>query len=331
MTCAACGQALDPYARACPQCHALVHAGELDALSAEAREAESRHDFAAARGAWTRALSLLPWDTTQAAWIRRRLREFPDDAPRAAVAAPPRPSDAPSWTRKLGPLAPIAAALLKGKGLLALFNLKFLLSLGAFVGFYWTIFGFAFGVGFAALILIHELGHYVDIKRRGLPADMPIFLPGLGAYVRWRAMGVSADVRAMVSLAGPIAGALAAVVCAICWRATGADLWAALAHASAWLNLLNLTPIWVLDGAGAANVLSRQSRLWLVTLSLGLALVFSQGMFFVVAIGAAFRLVTHDAPETSNRTVALTMSALLVGLGLVMWMLPATPGVGLPT
>jgi hypothetical protein len=56
--------------------------------------------------------------------------------------------------------------------------------------------GWAFGLGFAALILVHEMGHYIDITRRGLPADMPVFLPGLGAYVRWRALGVPDETRA---------------------------------------------------------------------------------------------------------------------------------------
>ena len=58
-----------------------------------------------------------------------------------------------------------------------------------------------FGIGFAALILIHEMGHFIDIKRRGLPAEMPVFLPGLGAYVRWQAMGVPLETRAAISLA----------------------------------------------------------------------------------------------------------------------------------
>jgi len=73
------------------------------------------------------------------------------------------------------------------------------------VAFYWAVYGVKFGVGFAILILVHEMGHFVDIKRRGLPADMPVFLPGFGAYVRWTALGVSARTRAFVSLAGPLA------------------------------------------------------------------------------------------------------------------------------
>ena len=93
---------------------------------------------------------------------------------------PPATSSARDrWARKLGPLGPIAVLLAKGKGLLlAIFKLKFLLSLFAFVAVYWALFGWKFGVGFAVAVLIHEMGHFVDIKRRGLPAEMPVFLPG---------------------------------------------------------------------------------------------------------------------------------------------------------
>ena len=36
--CASCSTRLAPGARACPSCHALMHASQLDALSAEAQE-----------------------------------------------------------------------------------------------------------------------------------------------------------------------------------------------------------------------------------------------------------------------------------------------------
>jgi hypothetical protein len=36
------------------------------------------------------------------------------------------------------------------KAILALFNAKFLLSFGAFLGVYWSLYGIAFALGFAA-------------------------------------------------------------------------------------------------------------------------------------------------------------------------------------
>src|SRR5205807_9435820 len=118
-----------------------------------------------------------------------------------------------NWAKKLGPFAPIAIFLAKAKWLFALFKFKFLFSLGAFFALYLAMWGWEFGVGFGVLLLIHEMGHYVDIRRRGLPADMPVFLPGFGAYVRWQALGVSLETRAEVSLAGALAGLLASLSC----------------------------------------------------------------------------------------------------------------------
>jgi hypothetical protein len=205
--CRRCAQTLDAEAVACPRCHALVYEAELDRLKQEALSLEANGQFHASLDVWRRMLPYLPPNTQQAAWIVKRIHELAEVPDRDDPAAP---SQAPAWVKRVGPLAPIALMLLKGKGLLALFQLKSLLSLGLFAGFYSGTFGWAFGLGFAALILVHEMGHYIDITRRGLPADMPVFLPGLGAYVRWRALGVPDETRAAVSLAGPLAGALAA-------------------------------------------------------------------------------------------------------------------------
>ena len=182
--------------------------------------------------------------------------------------APPPDKPQRPWAKRLGPLAPLALLLAKAKTILfALFKLKFLFSFVAFLGIYWALYGAWFGIGFALMILLHEMGHFVEVKRRGLPAEMPVFLPGLGAYVKWQALGVSTEVRALVSLAGPAAGLLAAFVAAALFWQTGHPLWAALAHTGAWLNLLNLIPVWMLDGVGAVQPLDRMGRISLLVFS----------------------------------------------------------------
>src|ERR1035441_5725069 len=119
----------------------------------------------------------------------------PSPQPEPNPASPPGKPQHP-WAKRLGPLALLLA---KAKTLLfALFKLKFLFSFAAFLGIYWALFGAWFGIGFACMILMHEMGHFVEVKRRGLPADMPVFLPGLGAYVKWQGLGVSTEVRALI-------------------------------------------------------------------------------------------------------------------------------------
>lgn len=302
---------------ACPQCHSLVHADALEHLAAQAGALEAQRNPRQARELWLKTLELLPPDSTQAAWVREHERHLE----LAARRAPDKPAKS-QWASKLGPLAPVALLLAKGKVLLSLFKLNFLLSLAAFLGVYWSLYGAKFGLGFAALIFLHEMGHFIDVKRRGLPAEMPVFLPGLGAYVRWQALGVSRETRAAVSLAGPLAGCLIAVACALLWWGTGNGIWAALARAGAWLNVLNLIPIWALDGGQAASAMNKGDRLVLLTASLALWLLLGQNVFLLVALGAGYRLFTKDLPPHPSRVTTAYFVSVLVILGLVMWLMP---------
>jgi Zn-dependent protease len=302
-----------------------VHSEELVRISARAKSLEAQEQILAAREEWLKALPLLPANSTQAEWISGQARKLE----LAAKVAPP-PEQKHSWARKLGPLAPIAILLAKSKTLLlAIFKLKFLLSLFAFMGVYWALFGPAFGIGFAVLILVHEMGHYLDIRRRGLPADMPVFLPGLGAYVRWTALGVTRQTRAAVSLAGPLAGLLGAAVCALLWYRTGNGLWAALARVSAGLNILNLTPVWVLDGGQATNALSKAERFVLLAVCLLLWLFLGEGIFFLVAAGVVYRLFTKDLPPQPSPGITAYFVGVLASLALVLWLIPGQ-GLGRP-
>jgi Zn-dependent protease len=305
---------------ACPECHALVHGRELDALSKQAQALEAKGDFAQARGVWNNSLALLPHDSNQAAWVNNKLQTL-GTTPSAGADSKRKPDH--GWARKLGPLAPIAIFLAKAKGLfLVLFKLKFLLSMFAFVAVYIAMFGWRYGVGITVSILIHEMGHYIDIKRRGLPAEMPVFLPGLGAYVKWNALGVSLRQRAQISLAGPLAGWMAAACCVALSMHTHNPLWAALARTGAVLNVLNLIPIWILDGAKGVNALGMVERSALLAATLGVWLYSGEAIFFLVAAGIVYRLFTKDKPAQEDWSTLIYYAALLAALGMVLHMVP---------
>ena len=315
--CARCAAALAPGALVCSRCHALVHAEKLEQLAASARRHEDARDIASARSDWESALALLPPDSAQAEWIRGNTKRL--DA--LAVAAPA--TKAPhGWARKLGPFAPLALVLAKGKFLLTLFKLKSLLSLGTFIALYWALYGIKFAIGFAVLILVHEVGHYIDIRRRGLPADMPVFLPGLGAYVRWAGIGVSVRTRALVSLAGPLAGSLGAAVCAWLWMKTGQSFWIGLASLSALLNVLNLIPVWALDGGQAVAALDKTERIMLSGAAVLFAIYFRQPVFLLVAAGAAYRAFGKDIPAAPSHTVTAYYLLVLASLGFLIQLAP---------
>jgi Zn-dependent protease len=274
---------------------------------------EGQRDFRSAQEQWLKALPLLPEDSRQALWIQEHVR-------RLSVTVPEQSPPRSKLGRWLGPLVPLV---------LALFNLKFIVGFAAFFGIYWSLFGTAFALGFVVQILIHEMGHYIDIKRRGLPADMPVFLPGLGAYVRWNALGVPLRTRAAVSLAGPLAGWMAAAVCALIWFKTGDGVWGALARSGAWLNLLNLIPVWGLDGGHAFLAVTRTQRGVLLVSSLVLLYIVREPVLILIAIGAAFRLFTRDSPEESSLATVSYFAAVLCGLTGLMWLLPGQ-GFGSP-
>jgi Zn-dependent protease len=298
------------------QCHTLAFSEELTILSARANALEEQGDFAPALEEWRKSSPMLPAQSTQADWVRDHVRKLE----LSLKASPPQPKN--NWAKKLGPLAPIAIFLAKAKWLLAIFKFKFLFSLGAFFALYWAMWGWKFGVGFGVLILIHEMGHYIDIRRRGLPADMPVFLPGFGAYVRWQALGVSLETRAGVSLAGPLAGLLASFACLAIWRKTGDPLWAGLTRAGAWLNLMNLIPVWILDGGQATNALDRNGRWILLAAAVLCAFVFQESVFLFVAAGFLWRLFTKDLPPVASPRTVTYFICILGFLGVVLRTVP---------
>jgi|SRR5579862_8979797 len=322
--CQTCVQELPAEALVCPRCHSLVHSDELDRIAASAKQLEAKQEFRQARDEWMKALPLLPADAEQSKWIRNRSQALLNAALEKELGpAAGTPAAQNKWAKKLGPLGPIAIALAKGKTLLlTIFKLKFLLTFFSFIAIYWALWGWKFGLGVAVLILIHEMGHFIDIKMRGLPAEMPVFIPLIGAYVQWDARGVPLQTRAAVSLAGPLAGWLASVGCVLIWMHTHDPFWAELGRFGAFINVLNLAPIWILDGGQAIAALGQFDRILLLTACLALWLLMGEGVFFIVAACAAFRLFTKDSPQRSSRISLAYYVTVLVFLGLVLRLVP---------
>ena len=154
----------------------------------------------------------------------------------------PAPASRRGWARFLAPIVVAGTVLLKIAG-----SLKFL---GVFisVGGYALIWGWRFAIGFVLLILVHELGHYVEARRQGLNPQLPVFVPFIGAYVALRGQPFDPWRNALVSIAGPVAGGVGALACLIYGRAVDSDLMLALAYSGFFLNLVNLVPIGFLDG-----------------------------------------------------------------------------------
>ncbi len=163
-----------------------------------------------------------------------------------------------------GSIAALGAWLLKLKGLL--FLLKF--GVAGFTALfsvvvYALIFGWRFAIGLVALLFIHEMGHALVMRMKGIPIGGLIFIPLLGAAVTMRQMPQNARDEAEVGIAGPLAGAIASSFCLFMAYIPLADrVWAPLAYFGFFINLFNLIPIVPFDGGRVLAAIDR--RVWIL-------------------------------------------------------------------
>ncbi len=180
--------------------------------------------------------------------------------------APPAPRDdrRPVWRRALGLLTALGLLVLKfGAKLKALLllvpKLKLFTTSATMlvsVAAYALIWGWRFAAGFVVLLLVHEMGHVIQLRREGIKASAPMFIPFLGALVAMKELPKDAAAEARVGLAGPVLGSLGALVPLGLWAVTGDELFQALAFVGFFLNLFNLLPVLPLDGGRAMAALS---------------------------------------------------------------------------
>ncbi|HYO11136.1 MAG TPA: site-2 protease family protein [Tepidisphaeraceae bacterium] len=293
--CPRCGQPFTHGTLACPRCGALVYARMLNDLSARAQQEEAAGNPVRAALIWRECLPLLPPDSQQYAMITHRIGALTtgfggaggggfagadiggagagsagagfggagvggaglggaglggaiegDPAPVGAMAAP-RPPDA--W--------PVAVAKTVGSMLLSIVVYAWLFSHPGDANF-----GAKFAVGFVLLILVHELGHSFAMRYYGLSASPPIFIPFLGAVINLRQMPRNALEEAVVGIAGPVTGTLAAAATYALYLRTGSILFLRLAEFGFFLNLLNLLPVPPLDGGRVTAAVS--PKIWML-------------------------------------------------------------------
>ena len=233
----------------------------------------------------------------------------------------------------LGGIGAIIAALLK------LQWLAYLLKFG-FAGFsaiisivlYSYLFGWPFAVGLVALLFIHEMGHAIVMKLKGIPVGGMIFIPMLGAAVFMSQMPKNARDEAEVGIAGPIAGALASSVCLfLALQSPGVrSIWAPLAYFGFFMNLFNLIPIVPFDGGRVLAAIDR--RVWILGfLALIGYLIWSwvQGnfspwlLFFVIMAGTQFWARRSNPANQQDKAYYVVPLGERIILGLVYFGLAA--------
>jgi Zn-dependent protease len=169
------------------------------------------------------------------------------------------------------------------------------------------------------------MGHVIQLRREGIHAGAPMFIPFLGAFVAMKQLPKDAGAEARVGLAGPVLGTIGCLIPLAFWLATDDPFWQACTFIGLFLNLFNLLPVLPLDGGRAAQALS--SWIWGVgfLLFLGVLVIFpSPVLILIVLLGGLEtwrRWKQRKSPEAQeyNRIPTRTRVAVaVVYLGLVV-------------
>jgi Zn-dependent protease len=332
--CLRCGTELAPSILSCPSCRKLVHADTLARLAAEADAATRAGNATAALTSWREALDLLPPESEQSRTIAARVVELS----RVAEETPSAQPQGPAW-RQIGGAAGVAALVLWKSKFVVVFLLtkvKFLVlgftkagtafSMVLSLGVYWAAWGWRFALGVILTMYVHEMGHVASLRRYGIAATPPMFVPGLGAFVRMKQSLQSPREDARVGLAGPIWGLGATLAVYGLHLALGWPVLAAIAKFSAWLNLFNLLPVWSLDGGRGFAALTRHQR-WGAAAACGAAyLVTREGLLLLLLIAAGARAWRGDAPSKGDSVVLVQYAGLVCALALLATIRVTLPG-----
>lgn len=325
-TCPQCQSTFELGALSCPGCQRLVHRGTLNELSKAAREFAASGQTTEELGAWRTALTLLPAGSRQHTEVLRRIEALSTAITGGMPNTTSEPQQDKGSAGKAAGLGAIGLMLWKLKWvigfaatklkflLLGLTKMKTLFSMLLTMGVYWTMWGWPFAVGFVLSIYVHEIGHVAALRRLGIPASAPMFIPGFGAFVRMHQYPASPAEDARVGLAGPVWGTGAAAASYLLFLITGWPLMAGLARAGAWLNLFNLLPIWQLDGGRAMNAMTKRERMIAAAVLIAAWFLTGESLLLFLALAAGARVFMGTSPEHSDRYALVTYSLLVAVL-----------------
>ena len=179
----------------------------------------------------------------------RATSDIPPDSP---LHYSPAPSQRRTTGIVSGLIAVLAAIWAYGKYvLLFAFKFKFLASFLTMLVSFWVYASFLgawAAAGLIAMFFIHEMGHVIEIRRQGMKATAPIFIPMFGAAIFMRQHAQSAIKQAEIGIAGPIAGTVGATAAFVLYGATHWPVLLGTAYFGFLINLFNLIPFGMLDG-----------------------------------------------------------------------------------
>lgn len=189
---------------------------------------------------------------------------------------------------------------------------------------YANLYGAPYAIGLVGLLFVHEMGHFIAARQKGLKVGVPTFIPFVGAWIEMKERPHNAETEAYVGYAGPLVGTLGALACYFASHYCERDLMLALSYAGFCINLFNLIPLSPFDGGRITAVLS--PRIWFAGVPILIALFLwrPSPMLILMAILAVPQLIQAfkyrpDAPEnaayyTTSLETKLTYGAYYLAL-----------------
>jgi Zn-dependent protease len=191
---------------------------------------------------------------------------------------------------------------------------------------YTTQWPLAVVVGFVVITLIHEVGHAIAIRAKGLRAGFMVFIPFVGGAVTLKGQPRSVYDDALIGLAGPFAGTIASLACLQVYKWIHDPLWLLIAFLGFGLNLINLLPIGMLDGGRISAAITK----WMWVFGGG-ALVYKvwdqpNPLTILILVLAAFQVYAsivreatdakfYEVSGTQRAAIAILYFSLVIFLG----------------
>ena len=190
-----------------------------------------------------------------------------------------------------------------------------LVSLAVYTG----IFGWRYAAGFLFLLLVHEMGHFLAARQRGLPVSTPTFIPFVGAWIELKGQPMDVETEAYVASAGPFLGTIGATLVYFWGRETQSSLLLAIAYSGFFLNFFNLIPISPLDGGRMTAILT--PRVWFLGVPFLLAMMFYHPsplliLICIMAVPALRQAWNYDPEAPENRAYYNAATSLKLEYGL---------------
>ena len=212
-----------------------------------------------------------------------------------------------------------------------------LISMFVMIWIYAAAFGWAFGVGFVALLFVHKMGHYIMARKLGIDISAPLFIPFVGAVISMRQAPKDVITEAKIALGGPVLGSLAAMLCLLLYYVGGQDIFLALTYMGFMLNLFNLIPMYPIDGGRIVSAIS--PKIWFVGIPITAMVAykfFNPILFIFIVFGIIQAVNQYKNPnkeyykvELSTRlTFATFYFGLIILLGIGMYYIHSSNGAG---